>query len=83
LDHRSLDGRLDVRIDRGGCEDFRGAAHGGAGGVTMEIINWRMASHPMNWLTIFLMVFIAMFAVRLIAGDAAASKVPGPKLQRA
>ena len=46
------------------------------------IINWKMAGHPMNWLTLFVMVFIAMFALRLVIGDAA-SKVPGPKLQRA
>jgi hypothetical protein len=25
----------------------------------MQIINWKMASHPMNWLTFFLMVLIA------------------------
>ena len=25
----------------------------------MEIINWRLVSHPLNWVTLFLMVFIA------------------------
>lgn len=32
----------------------------------MEIINWRIASHPLNWLTLFLMVFIAGIAFHLI-----------------
>ena len=25
----------------------------------MEAVNWRMVSHPMNWITFFLMVVIA------------------------
>jgi len=32
----------------------------------MEIINWRLASHPMNWVQLFLMVFIAGIVVHLI-----------------
>jgi hypothetical protein len=34
----------------------------------MEIINWNIVRHPMNWVTLFLMVFIAVTAVRIIAG---------------
>lgn len=25
----------------------------------MEVVNWKIASHPMNWIVLFLMVFIA------------------------
>lgn len=32
----------------------------------MQVINWRIVSHPLNWLTVFLMVFIAGIAVHLI-----------------
>ena len=32
----------------------------------MEIINWKIASHPMNWVVLFLMVFIAMLFVSII-----------------
>lgn len=32
----------------------------------MELINWRLASHPLNWLTLFLMVFIVSLAAHLI-----------------
>lgn len=31
----------------------------------MEVINWRIVGHPLNWLTVFLMVFIAAIAVHL------------------
>ena len=31
-------------------------------------INWRIAGHAMNWVTIFLMVFIPLIAVHLIFG---------------
>jgi len=32
----------------------------------MDVINWQLIRHPMNWLIVFLMVFIAMIAVHLI-----------------
>lgn len=34
----------------------------------MEVINWRIVGHPMNWLTVFLMVFIAGIAVHFVMG---------------
>jgi hypothetical protein len=34
----------------------------------MEVINWNLVRHPLNWVTLFLMVFIAVVAVRVIAG---------------
>lgn len=36
----------------------------------MEIINWRLIAHPMNWVIVFLMVFIALIAVHLVFGKA-------------
>ena len=33
----------------------------------MEVINWRIVGHPLNWLTLFLMVFIAGIAWHLVA----------------
>lgn len=35
----------------------------------MEIINWKLVGHPLNWLILFLMVFIALAAVRVIVGQ--------------
>lgn len=32
----------------------------------MEIINWRIVAHPLNWLTLFLMIFIAGIAFHFI-----------------
>lgn len=32
----------------------------------MEIVNLQILSHPMNWLTVFLMVAIAAIAVHLL-----------------
>jgi hypothetical protein len=32
----------------------------------MEIINWRIVGHPLNWLTVFLMVFIAGIAIHFV-----------------
>lgn len=32
----------------------------------MELINWDLAGHPMNWVHIFLMVLIAGIAIHLI-----------------
>ena len=29
-------------------------------------INWRIAGHPLNWVTVFLMVFIAGLAVHFV-----------------
>jgi len=32
----------------------------------MKVINWEIASHPMNWITLFLMVFIASIAIHFV-----------------
>jgi hypothetical protein len=32
----------------------------------MEIINWKIAAHPINWVILFLMAFIAMIAITLV-----------------
>lgn len=32
----------------------------------MEIINWRIVGHPLNWLTVFLMIFVAGIAIHLV-----------------
>lgn len=31
----------------------------------MEVVNWGLIKHPINWITLMLMVFIAMIAVHL------------------
>lgn len=33
----------------------------------MQVVNWQLASHPMNWVILFLMVFIAGIAVHIVA----------------
>jgi hypothetical protein len=35
----------------------------------MPLINWNLMSHPMNWVILFLMVFIAAYAVHLIGAN--------------
>ena len=32
----------------------------------MEVLNWKILSHPMNWVTLFLMVFIGGIAAHLL-----------------
>lgn len=32
----------------------------------MEVINWRIVKHPLNWITVFLMIFIAGIAIHFI-----------------
>lgn len=32
----------------------------------MELVNWRIASHPLNWLTVFLMVFVGGIAIHFV-----------------
>ena len=32
----------------------------------MEVINWRLVGHPLNWITLFLMVFIAGIAIHFV-----------------
>ena len=34
----------------------------------MQIINTELIAHPMNWITVFLMVFIFMVAAAMITG---------------
>lgn len=46
----------------------------------MEIINWKLVEHPMNWVVLFLMIFIVLFAVRVTFGESARERVPGPQL---
>jgi hypothetical protein len=42
----------------------------------MKIINWELMSHPMNWLILFLMVFIPVVAIHVIAGGPPPSPSP-------
>lgn len=42
----------------------------------MQIINWDLASHPMNWATVFLMVFLASIVVHLILSALAPEEKP-------
>lgn len=32
----------------------------------MEIINWRIVGHPLNWITVFLMLFIAALGAHFV-----------------
>lgn len=32
----------------------------------MDVVNWKIVSHPMNWVTLFLMVFIGGIAAHLL-----------------
>ena len=41
----------------------------------MDIINWRLISHPMNWVELFLMVFLGLIALHFILDFSAAQKV--------
>lgn len=42
----------------------------------MEILNWKLLAHPMNWIVLFLMVFIAGFAIHLVIGKSTAIPLP-------
>lgn len=42
----------------------------------MEILNWKLLAHPLNWIVLFLMVFIAGFALHLIFGQSANVPLP-------
>jgi hypothetical protein len=58
LDHGFADGCFGVRIvghDRQNLER-EGHAHGGSG--MNAVINWGLFKHPLNWLTVILMVLI-------------------------
>lgn len=46
----------------------------------MEIINWNIVSHPVNWVVLFLMVFIAAIALHFILSSFA---TPAPKRETA
>ena len=39
-------------------------------------INWRIACHPLNWVTLFLMVFVAGLAVHFVLGHLGVSPAP-------
>lgn len=32
----------------------------------MDVINWKLISHPLNWVILFLMVFIAGIGIHFI-----------------
>jgi hypothetical protein len=32
----------------------------------MEIINWKLISHPLNWVVLFLMIFIFLAGLNLV-----------------
>ena len=32
----------------------------------MEVINWKLVGHPINWVNLFLMVLIASIALHLV-----------------
>jgi hypothetical protein len=40
----------------------------------MQVINWDIISHPMNWVILFLMVLVAMIALHLILKYQGAAK---------
>jgi len=44
----------------------------------MSVINWKLASHPLNYVVLFLMVFVALLATDLIV-----RYVKSPKVQSA
>lgn len=46
----------------------------------MEFINWKLASHPLNWVIVFLMVFIFLLGVHLVVDFTQRPKpnVPSP-----
>lgn len=47
----------------------------------MEIINWRLVLHPMNWVILFLMVFIAMIFLHFVLGGVTGNKqAPSPAI---
>lgn len=35
----------------------------------MQVINWELISHPLNWVILFLMVFIAMLFVSVVLNN--------------
>lgn len=35
----------------------------------MQILNWELISHPLNWVILFLMVFIAMIFVSIVLNN--------------
>ena len=63
LDHDHFNGC--DRVFHRGFHRASGAAVTGKGRV-MEVINTRLMAHPLNWITVFLMVFIAGIAVHFI-----------------
>lgn len=34
----------------------------------MEVLNWKLLSHPLNWVIVALMVFLAAVAAHLVLG---------------
>lgn len=32
----------------------------------MEVINWKLVTHPLNWVILFFMVFIASLALHFV-----------------
>lgn len=46
----------------------------------MQVINWDLIRHPLNWVILFLMIFIAMIAMKLLLdGGFTGSPFPASK----
>jgi len=55
-----------------------------------KILNWRIMAHPINWVTVFLMVVIGIIALNLVltpwhipqknSTELNANSIPGPYL---
>ena len=65
LDHGSADGGYRLYLGRYGNPD-RPAKTVISGGVTMEVINLEILKHPINWITVVLMVLIAAIAFHFV-----------------
>jgi hypothetical protein len=44
----------------------------------MRIINWELASNPLNWVIAFLMVFIAGLAIHFVTEHVQIAAIGGP-----
>ena len=44
----------------------------------MELINWRITKHPLNWVTVFLMTFIAGIAIHFVLQSVGMAPAAGP-----
>jgi hypothetical protein len=44
----------------------------------MKIINWELAKNPLNWVIVFLMVFIAGLAIHFVTEHVQIAAIGGP-----